>query len=232
MFKTFLNIVHSEAAVTKVVISQNVSESVTDQRRARLRDALVAAAEQTITQQGLGSLRARALAEKAGCAVGAIYNVVEDLDDLVLLVNARTLTALERDLIAADRTDEPAEGPNAAIARLVRMALAYLDFAAAQTLRWRTLFEHRMPAGREVPAWYREQQQRLFAYVEELLLELQADESRVRRALLARSLFSALHGLVVLGLEEKLQTIPLPVLREQVRFVVTAIGRGMMAPGK
>jgi AcrR family transcriptional regulator len=232
MFKTFLNIVHSEAAVTKVVINQNVSESVTDQRRARLRDALVAAAEQTITQQGLGSLRARALAEKAGCAVGAIYNVVEDLDDLVLLVNARTLTALERDLIAADRTDEPAEGPNAAIARLVRMALAYLDFAAAQTLRWRTLFEHRMPAGREVPAWYREQQQRLFAYVEELLLELQADESRVRRALLARSLFSALHGLVVLGLEEKLQTIPLPVLREQVRFVVTAIGRGMMAPGK
>jgi hypothetical protein len=81
-----------------------------------------------------------------------------------------------------------------------------------------------------VPAWYREQQQHLFAYVEELLLELQADESRVRRSLLARSLFSAVHGLVVLGLEEKLQTIPLPVLREQVRFVVTAIGRGMVAP--
>jgi hypothetical protein len=110
------------------------------------------------------------------------------------------------------------------------MALAYLDFAAAHTPRWRTLFEHRMPAGREVPVWYREQQQRLFAYVEELLLELQTDESRLRRALLARSLFSAVHGLVVLGLEEKLQAIPLPVLREQVRFVVTAIGRGMVAP--
>ena len=109
------------------------------------------------------------------------------------------------------------------------MAIAYLDFAAANTPRWRTLFEHRMPAGREVPAWYREEQQRLFAYVEALLLELQAQESRVRRALLARSLFSAVHGLVVLGLEEKLQTIPLPVLREQVRFVVTAIGRGMVA---
>jgi len=208
--------------------NQLVSESATDQRRARLRDALVTAAEQAIARQGLGALRARALAEEVGCAVGAIYNVVQDLDDLVLLVNARTLAALERDLSAADHAGEAAEGPNAAIARLVRMALAYLDFAAAQTPRWRTLFEHRMPAGREVPAWYREQQQRLFAYVEELLLELQADESRVRRALLARSLFSALHGLVVLGLEEKLQAIPLPVLREQVRFVVTAIGRGMV----
>jgi len=205
-------------------------ESKAVARRRKLRDSLIAAAERTIEKEGLRGMKARDLAYKVGCAVGAIYNVVEDLDDLVLLVNARTLAALERDLVAADRAGEPAEGPNAAIARLVRMALAYLDFAAAQTPRWRTLFEHRMPAGRDVPAWYREQQQRLFAYVEELLLELQADESRVRRALLARSLFSALHGLVVLGLEEKLQTIPLPVLREQVRFVVTAIGRGMVTP--
>jgi len=231
MFKRFLNIVHDGGRGDKTMNNQTVAESTTDQRRARLRDALVSAAEQAIARQGLGALRARALAEEVGCAVGAIYNVVEDLDDLVLLVNARTLAALEHDLSVADRAAEP-DGPNAAIARLVRMALAYLDFAAAQTPRWRTLFEHRMPAGREVPTWYREQQQRLFAYVEELLLELQADESRVRRALLARSLFSAVHGLVVLGLEGKLQTIPLPVLREQVRFVVTAIGRGMVAPPK
>ena len=216
----------------KHAINQTDTNNSTEQRRARLREALVAAAEQAIEQQGIATLRARALAQEVGCAVGAIYNVVEDLDDLVLLVNARTLAALERELIAADRADEPlAQGSNPAIARLVRMAIAYLDFAAAHTPRWRMLFEHRMPAGREVPAWYREEQQRLFAYVEELLLELQGQESRVRRALLARSLFSAVHGLVVLGLEEKLQTIPLPVLREQVRFVVTAIGRGMVTVG-
>jgi len=209
--------------------NQSDKDNTTEQRRARLRESLVAAAERAIARQGLGTLRARALAQEVGCAVGAIYNVVEDLDDLVLLVNARTLAALERELIAADRTDEPPEqGANAAIGRLVRMAIAYLDFAAANTPRWRTLFEHRMPAGRDVPAWYRDEQQRLFAYVEALLLELQGQESRVRRALLARSLFSAVHGLVLLGLEEKLQTIPLPVLREQVRFVVTAIGRGMV----
>src|SRR5262245_58143221 len=183
--------VHSKARKKERVNNQHAVESPTDQRRARLRDALVAAAERTITKQGLGSLRARALAEEVGCAVGAIYNVVEDLDDLVLLVNTRTLAALERELIAADHASEhPAPGANAAIARLVRMAIAYLDFAAANTARWRTLFEHRMPAGREVPAWYREEQQRLFAYVEALLLELQAQESRVRRALLARSLVS------------------------------------------
>jgi len=212
---------------TILVKDQAVERSRVAQRRAQLRDALVAAAERAIEREGLGGLRARALAEEVGCAVGAIYNAVKDLDDLVLLVNAGTLKALEAELVAADRGTERT-GADAAIARLVRMALAYLDFAAAHTLRWRALFEHRMPRGRDVPDWYRDQQRRLFGYVEGLLAELQAHESRVRRTLLARSLFSAVHGVVVLGLEEKLQTILLPVLREQLRFVVTAIGRGMM----
>jgi AcrR family transcriptional regulator len=221
----------------KTTINQSLEGGTADRRRAQLRAALVVAAERAVEREGLRGLRARALAEEVGCAVGAIYNVVDDLDGLVLLVNARTLTALERELSAADQevpgtqsATSDAVGPNAAITRLVRMALAYLDFAAAHTPRWRALFEHRMPAGQDVPDWYREQQQRLFGYVEELLLTLQAEESRVRRALLARSLFSAVHGLVVLGLEEKLQAIPLPVLREQIRFVVNAIGRGMAAP--
>src|SRR5437879_2081328 len=116
MFKSIFEHGSKRGRGGKSMTSQQVRESATDQRRARLRDALVTAAEQAIAQQGLGSLRARALAEEVGCAVGAIYNVVEDLDDLVLLVNARTLAALERELRAADRAGEPAEGPNAAIA--------------------------------------------------------------------------------------------------------------------
>jgi AcrR family transcriptional regulator len=214
----------------KPVGKQPVEANAVLRRRALLRDALVAAAERTIEREGLRGLRARELAEEVGCAVGAIYNAVEDLDELVLLVNAHTLAALERELSAAAGAAEQ-QAPDAAVARLVRMALAYLDFAAANTQRWRALFDHRLPPGQDVPDWYRKQQQRLFDYVEDLLAELQEQESRVRRSLLARSLFSAVHGLVVLGLEEKLQAIPLPVLREQIRFVVTAIGRGMLPNG-
>jgi len=35
--------------------------------------------------------------------------------------------------------------------------------------------------------------------------------------------------MVTLGLEEKLYTLPLTSLREQVTFVVSAIGRGLVA---
>jgi AcrR family transcriptional regulator len=204
---------------------QRVKSNHTTQRRDRLRDALVAAAEDTIAKGGLGEMRARDLAEKAGCAVGAIYNAVEDLDQLVLLVNVRTLAALEHDLTTA-RTGEGADTVDSAIAQLVRLALAYLAFATANGPRWRALFDHRMP-GREVPEWYRNEQHRLFRQVEEPLRILQPQATPKRRALLARSLFSAVHGLIRLGLEEKLQAIPVTTIREQLTFIITAVGRGM-----
>jgi AcrR family transcriptional regulator len=199
------------------------------ERRENLKQALVGAAERTIATQGLSGLRARALAHKVGCAVGAIYNVVADLDELILLVNSRTIAALERALTeAAEAEDEAIAGPEQAIERLVRLSMVYTDFAATNTLRWRALFEHRPPAGYALPGWYVEEQMRLFSYVERPLRVLQPQAAPERVALLARSVVSAVHGIVTLGLEEKLYTLPLTSLREQVTFVASAIGRGLV----
>jgi AcrR family transcriptional regulator len=203
-----------------------VKASKTADRRESLRDALVTAAERTIASEGLGGLRARDLAAEAGCAVGAIYNVVADLDELILLVNSRTFAALERKLVRATST-APAAMPAQAMERLVSLSLTYMDFAAANTARWRALFEHRLPAGQDIPDWYREEQKRLFAYVIGPLRVLQPDASAEKLALLARTIVSAVHGIVTLGLEEKLYTLPRAALREQVTFVVSAIGRGL-----
>lgn len=202
------------------------------ERRQAVKDALVSAAERVIESHGLRALRARALAQEVGCAVGAIYNVVEDLDELVLAVNSRTLALLEREITGVERDADDALGwQDRAINRMVRLALAYLDFAVAHNQRWRALFEHRMAEGREIPEWYLNEQQRLFAHVEEPLRDLQTGATLERSAMLARTLFSAVHGMVVLGLDEKLQPVPLPELRRQIKFVISAIGRGMTTAG-
>jgi AcrR family transcriptional regulator len=192
-------------------------------RRRNLKESLIDAAQQEISAHGLAGLRARTLAERIGCAVGAIYNVVADLDELILLVNSRTLAALERELLAAGRPD-PATDP---IDRLCRLALAYLEFATTRRPRWRAVFDHRLPAGKAVPDWYLDDQMRLFGYVEGPVGELVPGLSPARRALIARSLFSAVHGIVTLGLEEKLQALKPGELSEQVTFVVAALGRGL-----
>jgi AcrR family transcriptional regulator len=202
----------------------------TAERRENLKERLIAAAERTIATHGLSGLRARALAYRVGCAVGAIYNVVADLDELILFVNSRTIAALERALDAANIGKQASESAEEAIERLVQLSIVYTDFAATNTQRWRALFEHRLPEGRPLPDWYAQEQMRVFSFVEEPLKVLQPRASPERIGLIARSLVSAVHGVVTLGLEEKLYTLPLTSLREQVTFVVSAIGRGLVAP--
>jgi AcrR family transcriptional regulator len=198
-------------------------------RRRKLRDALIGAAERTIETEGLRGMKARELAYKVGCAVGAIYNVFTDLDDLIFAVNALTLEQLEKRLtVAGGATADPQSD---AIKTLNHLALAYTDYAAANRRRWRALFDHRLAEDKDVPTWYRANLHRLFVYIEEPLRKLVPEMSAERRAQLARSLFSAVHGIVLIGLEEKLQSVPLAVLREQVTLMVEAIARGIaLAP--
>src|SRR5262245_52361726 len=168
-----------------------VKTTKTLDRHENLKTALIRAAEKAIAREGLGGLRARSLAAEVGCAVGAIYNVVADIDELILLVNGRTLAALERHLLDTGIPGLARAGP---IEQLVAMAAAYLDFASKYGLRWRALFDHRLPKGRTIPGWYLESQHRLFAYVEVTLQALlPKDVSAERGALLRRSVCSALH---------------------------------------
>src|ERR1700730_12359981 len=80
--------------------------------------------------------------------------------------------------------------------------VAYLDFAAANTIRRRALFEHRQPEGKPMPDWYLWEQIRLFGYIEQPLRDLQHDMPPEQLPMLARSLFSAVHGIITLGFEK------------------------------
>ncbi|HJU18034.1 MAG TPA: TetR/AcrR family transcriptional regulator [Stellaceae bacterium] len=194
-------------------------------RRAALRMRLIDAAERTIAAEGLAALKARDLAREAGCAVGMIYNLFAHLDELVLCVGSRTLAMLEV-VLASARSPEGEGSSEEAVAELVRLALAYLDFAAAHTIRWRALFEHRMAPGRPLPEWFIEQQRVLFAQIERPLTALLPEFDRGARRIFARTLFSAVHGIVALGLEEKLVSLPMPDIRTQLAATVRAIAAG------
>jgi AcrR family transcriptional regulator len=195
-------------------------------RYAALRERLIDVAERTIAANGLASLRARDLAREAGCAVGTIYNVFEDLDELILCVGLRTLAMLDAALGAVRLPPTPYGSTEDAADDLVRLALAYLEFAAEHTVRWRALFEHRMSEARPLPQWFVDQQHQLFAQVERPLVTLLPDLDPGARRILARTLFSAVHGIVALGLEEKLASLPFPDLRDQLAATVRAITAG------
>jgi AcrR family transcriptional regulator len=188
-------------------------------RHQELRDELVVAAERLIEAHGLGQLKARDLAAAVGCSVGAIYNVFTDLDALILEVNANALRALDDDMAGVGGRD-PA-------ARLIAMADAYLNYAVTNRRRWDALFEHRLPQDAPAPEWYLEILGAAFSHIEAPLGALRPDMEPAARALLSRSIFSAVHGMAALGLDKRVAPIELAVLREQIGLVVRAIVQGL-----
>src|SRR5437763_15005998 len=106
--------------------------SKTLERREKLREALILAAERGIEAGGLAGLKTRELAREIGVANGAVYNRVEDMDELILRVGSRTLTRLDAALTAA-----ASNGPALSRGTLVRIAVAYCNFAAGNLETWR-----------------------------------------------------------------------------------------------
>ena len=204
------------------------AETAAGRRHRHLRDALLAAAERAIAESGLPGLKARDVAREAGCALGAVYTAFADLDALVLAVNARTLDALDAHLRAAAASRPEAEGP---VPRVAALAEAYLDYATRHRPRWAALFEHRMAAGRKSPGWYKEKQAELFGHIEAPVAALRPGLGGAEAAALSRTLFSAVHGVVSLGLDEKLAPMPEDALRAQLDVLVGALARGLDARG-
>ncbi|WP_158743082.1 TetR/AcrR family transcriptional regulator [Acidisphaera sp. L21] len=198
-----------------------MARPATASRHEKLQTALLDAAEQVIAMQGLSALRARALADQVGCSVGAIYTIFPDLDGIILAVNARTLTDIDTALSGANEVSDPAS-------QLVHLAHAYLAYAAGHRSRWAALFQHTMANGCSAPDWYARQQEAAFSHIEAPLARLCPDLAPQPCALLARSLFAAVHGMVALGLDEKVAAMPLPVLQDQVATVVSAMARGLI----
>ncbi len=196
------------------------AKSATQDRHRDLARKLIVAAEAVIVAQGLPALRARTLAEAAGCSVGAIYGVFPTLDALILAVNDRTLAALQRRMEA-----EP--WPGGPDAQLLGFALSYHAFAAANPNLWAALFQHRLPAGQAITPDYAARQAALFGRVAEPIRALCPALPEADLSGAARTLFSAVHGVVQLGLEQKLGVLEPEALERQLRWLIQTVARGL-----
>jgi AcrR family transcriptional regulator len=169
-----------------------------DHSRDEIREMALKAAEDLLDRQGAAGLSTRKIAAEIGYTVGSLYLVFHNLDDLIVQVNARTLTQL------AEWLDQATARGQDASAGLIELGRAYLHFAALHRGRWELIFDHRLTPGVLLPEWYRRQVLSLFARVEALLAGLAPNRPQADHALAARALWSGVHGVCTLALGGKL----------------------------
>jgi AcrR family transcriptional regulator len=177
----------------------------------QIRVLILDAAQEIIEAQGLAGLSAREIARRIGYSPGTIYNMFANLDDVVLNVEARVLDALDQRLSEVEPgTDGDGAGagtPAVADDRLIRIARAYLAFTQEKPRLWNLLFEHHMPRGAELPAWYQQKLEGLTAQIDRALAPWFPPGSEEERRRAARALWAGVHGITSLSTADKLSVV-------------------------
>ena len=197
---------------------------MTEKRREKkeeLKTRLIAAGTELIQEQGLKGLRARDIAERAGSALGGLYTVFDDLDGLVLHINSGTLKRLEAALNAALPPTGDLEET------FLNLSLAYLNFALAERNLWSALFEHRMPDGVAVPEWHLAEHAFLIGLIAAPLARQMPEASADDIAIRARTVFSAVHGVIAISLEGRFVGITPALLEREVAALARLLATGL-----
>jgi len=166
----------------------------------QLRDLILNAAQEIIESHGLAGLSAREIARRIDYSPGIIYNMFENLDDVVLHVEARVLEDLEARLSAVARDGD-------VIDAALRMSSTYLTYAAERPQLWNLLFEHHLPKGAPLPPAYQQRFEALAARIEEVLAPLYPETAVEACRQCARALWASVHGIACLATADKLSAV-------------------------
>ncbi len=184
-----------------------------------LRELILDTSTELIEANGLAGLSAREIARRIGYSPGTLYNVFENLDDLVLTIEGRLLDRLDLALSTVPQSSNPAQ-------TVVRLAQAYLQFTQENPRLWNLLFEHHLPPGRDVPAWYQVKLEGLLARIETALTPLY-NHDPASRSRAARVLWAGVHGITSLSTTEKLSIVPSASARDLVDDLVAHYLKGL-----
>ncbi|MFB9146068.1 TetR/AcrR family transcriptional regulator [Halomonas alkalicola] len=158
---------------------------------------VMAACDAWLQENPVHTLSLRALAREVGCAPSTLLKLYGSFNNLLQHVNIETLAHL-REVI------EPLSSQAAPEQRLTALARAYWQFAQHDAYRWQLLFDYPLAQEGELDQRQSDMIEGLFLRVEATLKEYQPalDDLEARR--LGRTLWGSVHGLVLLGLNERL----------------------------
>jgi AcrR family transcriptional regulator len=190
-----------------------------DESRSADRQALVAATLAIVREGGAAAFSARSVAERAGVALGSVYTQFDSLEALRLEANAVTMRLLRNTLASA----LAAHSQGSTEDRLLCLADAYIAFADKHHNAWAALFESRTI---EPPAEIAADISALFSVLEEVLRDSGCLRER-EIPVMAKALWSSVHGMVYLGNLGALGPVGPQDVRPMIEALIRTVVRGL-----
>jgi AcrR family transcriptional regulator len=176
-----------------------------DHTREELKELALSSAELLLNEKPASALSTRQIATRMGYTVGTLYQIFHNLPDLLLHVNARSLKRLYQQCRKVHDPEQSAEQ------NILAFAEAYIHFAKMHSGRWELMFNSdilndKSIPDKELPDWYLNQVNGLFSLIETELRRIRPDYNDARIIQASRVLWSSVHGICVLAINDKLFT--------------------------
>jgi AcrR family transcriptional regulator len=190
-----------------------------DHSREEIRQMALDAGTELLQQQGVAAVSARKVASSINYTVGTLYLVFENLDDLLLQINLRTLELMY------DRLHDCLDTRQPPLEQLRTMAHVYLDFARGNENRWRLVYEHESHLRNDTHEQYLQVSMAMLTLVEQQLSRHASFEQEELQKQ-AGALWGGLHGICMLSLSGKLLRRDVPV-EEMLDLFINQFIRGL-----
>ncbi len=185
-----------------------------------LRQRILEAAQGIIEREGLVGLSAREIARLIGYSPGTLYNIFENLDDVLLTLQTQMVGSLVEVMKAVPAGPTPEKTIDA-------MARAYLDFALENKRMWNLLFTHYLPDGVQLPAALRDNVNTISSMVSEILAPMLANASQSEIEIAAKTLWAGIHGITAIAVTDKGPSLNSATAHVFVKQLTSTYSRGL-----
>lgn len=193
-----------------------------------LKNALIAAGVEILSEQGLSGLSLRKVARRAGVSHAAPYAHFADKQALIAAIATEGHTRIHVEItgIIAASPDDP-------LRQLVLVALAYLDFSQAEPDLFRITFSGAIEKERNYPDLV-EMAHKNFSLIQDIAARCRAQGifQRGPDELLAQSLWGAVYGLISLIQQNQISSAVLEqhTTRDLLLFTLNQMCQGLIDP--
>ena len=191
-----------------------------DHSRDQLYELALKNAREIVDTDGHRALTARNVADAMGYSPGTLYNLFENLDDLIIHLNGRLLDEMHDDLAGISVDGDPRQN-------LRRLIDVYLHFIDERANLWSLVLEHSLPEGQSVPNWYNRKVEKVLSILEAALSPAFPSEDKDGPKRSARVLWASLHGIWSLASSGKLELLTLESTRELAETLIDCYLAGL-----
>lgn len=158
----------------------------------RIRQSVLDAAEKIILDEGYQQLSSRKIAAALGCSVGSLYNAFENLNDIYLRVNQRTLKRLHEafNVYLSNRKSDPIE-------TLLDLSNIYMKLWEDEFPLANSLFNYSQPMTSVLPKWAQDDINAVFITILNILAPIKDKLSDSPDTVVA-VLWAGLHGIATI----------------------------------